>query len=170
MNACDPQDVEDQIDSHVLVLLKEVVRKSHEQGRSNPISRALLYFLLRVCNTWQTILNQEYDRVKHRYLEGKKGRVRSTWYAGNLSQIARMLDKETEYDSILAVFHGCVHSSAFAVKLGPPVSPEYVSHWASTIAARVARLSVAHNKIALNDLDSTILARLSAPYSWLSNS
>jgi hypothetical protein len=115
----------------------------------------------------------EYDRVKSRYIIGKlkagrptehKLRTRNKWYDGDLSGIARTLGREAEYDIILATFHGCVHSSAFAVRLGPPISAKYVSHWASTIAARVARLSVQYNTIELDDFHSTLLERLCKPY------
>ncbi len=255
MEAHSPQIVEKLMNSHVFALLKEVLRKSHEHSKSDSVSRALLYFLCRVCNTWQSIwtlrkhspnqsifmvdagmllramfdaylqaeymlsdpvkaverandyldfehverhkqaertlhynnelttmlelsprrivgekkLEQEYNRVKNRYPGGKKDRIRDKWYPGNLSQIAQILDKKAEYDGILAVFHGCVHSSALAVRLGPPISPEYVSHWASTIAARVAKLSVVHNGITIDEGDLKVLAQLSGPYAWLAS-
>lgn len=115
----------------------------------------------------------EYDRVKGRYIIGKskagkpaeqKPRTRNKWYDGDLSGIARTLGREAEYDIILATFHGCVHSSAFAVRLGSPISAKYVSPWASTIAARVAQLSVQYNRIELDDFYSTLLSRLCKPY------
>jgi len=249
----------DIIDAHVLQVLRLVITQCYDRSKNDAVARAQLYFLLRVCNTWQSIrtlskhspddkvfmvdagmmlramfdaylqadyvlsdpsradqrandyLDYEhverhnlmervmkhnnplvkrlmasparpdgekrakaaYDRVKGRYFTGKsrtgrpvkqEHRTRNKWYAGDLSGIARALGREAEYDIILATFHGCVHSSAFAVRLRPPISAVHVSHWASTIAARVAQLSVQHNKIELDDFHSTLLAQLCKPY------
>lgn len=249
----------DKVDGHVLELLKRVIKQANDGIENDDVARALLFFLVRVANTWRSIrtlrnntpdeegftvdagtllramfdayiqaeyiahdpsragerardylnfehverfkmansamkhdtplsnhlktspkrpkgeqrMQQEYDRVKSRYfLERKRpdGTVkrgpgtRNTWYAQNLSELAKALGKEDEYDSLLKMFHGCVHSSPFAVGRGPMVSAEYVLDWASTIAARVAKLSVQHHKIELDDLYAPILDALCKPY------
>ena len=101
-------------------------------------------------------VNREYDRVKRRYPKGKKGDVRDRWYPNNLRQIAGSQGK-VEYDTIVTTLQGCVHSSAMAVQQnGPPILPEYITTWASSIAARVAKLNVDYNKVKLNDQDSQI--------------
>lgn len=73
-------------------------------------------------------LQQEYDRVKNRYLTERRQRdgtiqrgtrTRPHWYAGNLAEIARSLGKSDEYDILLANYHGCIHSSSFTVREGP---------------------------------------------------
>jgi hypothetical protein len=246
---------EDQINLHIFDMLRNVVSISNEYQRSDPVSRALLYFLSRACNTWLSIctlrkhspnqrvfivdagtllramydaylqaeyllgdlskaaarandyfdfqhveqykqaeklmrhdnefsrkmkrsperpegekrVKQEYERVKHRYLWSKKGDVRDHWYPNNLRQITGSQGK-VEYDTIVTSLQGCVHSSAMAVEKGPPISPEYITAWASTIAARVAKLNVDYNKIKLNDQNSQILAQLSKPPAWLTDS
>jgi len=123
--------------------------------------------------TGEERLQQEYNRVKARYFVEKRQpdgtiqrgpRVRSNWYSGTLADIARSLGKSDEYDILLATFHGCVHSSAWAVRKGPMVSREHILDWASTIAARVARLSVNRNCIVLDELHEQILAALCRPY------
>ena len=114
-------------------------------------------------------VNREYDRVKLRYLKSKKGDVRDRWYPNNLRQIAGSQGK-VEYDTIVTALQGCVHSSAMTVQDGPPISPEYITAWASSIAARVAKLNVDYNKIKLNDQDSHILAQFSKPFAWLIDS
>jgi hypothetical protein len=77
-----------------------------------------------------------------------------------LSALAESLGKRAEYDSFVAVFNGCVHSSALAVQAGPMVSPEHVLTLASKIAARVARLNVQHNRIELGDFYRPIMDTL----------
>jgi hypothetical protein len=245
----------DEVDQHVLALLRLVIQKANDSSTKNEVSRALFYFLLRVANTWCSIRTlrqhspdeqvfmvdagvllramydacfqaeylvhdadrmdaqandyleyehverykisrkvlshdtqladrlkssakrpegekrvlEEYDRVKDKYLVEKRqsdGTVkrgpgtRSTWYSGDLSTIAQSLGKRAEYDTFVAVFNGCVHSSAFAVHAGPIMSPEYVLTLASKIAARLVRLNVQHNRIDLGDFYGPILDAL----------
>ncbi len=93
---------------------------------------------------------QHYDSVKSRF-QSKPGKVatRNHWYPGTLPAIARAAGKLDEYETFLATFNGCVHSSASALKYGPPVQAEHVLTMASTIAAEVARINVMHNKLTL---------------------
>ncbi len=249
----------DEVDGHVLELMKQVIRRANDGTHNDDVARALLFFLVRVANTWRSIrtlrnntpdnegftvdagtllramfdayiqaayivhdpndanqraqdylefehierfklansvmkhdtplsrhlkastkrpkgekrMQQEYDRVKSRYvLERKRpdGTVkrgtgtRNTWYAQNLAELAKILGKEDEYDSLLKMFHGCVHSSPLAVGRGPMVSADHVLDWASTIAARVAKLNVEHHKIKLDELYDGILEALCKPY------
>lgn len=249
----------DEVDNYMLELLKRVMSEANDGSEDDDVGRALLFFLVRVANTWRSIrtlrnhtldadgftvdagtllramfdayiqaeyivhepsnasarardyldfekverfkmvnavmkhntplsnylrslpnrlaaeerLQQEYDRVKHRYFLEKKrsdGSVklgpgtRNTWYSTTLFELARTLGKEDEYDTLLKIFHGCVHSSPFAVRRGPMVSPKHFLDWASTIAARVAKLSVEHNKIELDGLYGSILDALCKPY------
>jgi hypothetical protein len=108
---------------------------------------------------------RQFDRVKARFGKGNKqsDSTRNHWYPGSLPQIAAALGKADEYDSFLAVFNGCVHSSAFALQFGPPVSAAYVLDMASTIAAKVARFSVAHNRIELSTTHKKVLDVLCSP-------
>ena len=123
-------------------------------------------------------LLEDYNRVKDSYLVERRQQdgtvkrgpaTRNTWYPGDLAAMARGLGKRAEYDVFVATFHGCVHSSAFSVHRGPPVSPEYVLHLASTIAARVARLNVDYNRINLGDFYGPILDALCRGYSGLTD-
>lgn len=249
----------DEVDDHVLELMRHVIRQANDRVENDDVARALLFFMVRVANTWRSIrtlrnntpddegftvdagtllramfdayiqaayivhdlnkaeerardyldfehverfklvesvmkhdtplsrhlkaspkraegknrLKQEYDRVKSRYfLERKRADgaikrgpgTRNTWYAQNLLELAKILDKEDEYDSLLKMFHGCVHSSPMSVGRGPMVSAEHVVDWASTIAARVAKLNVEHHKIKLDHLYNGILESLCKPY------
>lgn len=43
------------INNHVYELLREVLQKSETRSRTNEVSRALLYFLTRVADTWRSI-------------------------------------------------------------------------------------------------------------------
>jgi hypothetical protein len=250
---------DDEVDGHVLELMTQVIRKAHEGTNNDNVARALLFFLVRVANTWRSIrtlrnntpdnegftvdagtllramfdayiqagyivqdkndseqraqdylefehverfklansvmkhdtplsshlkasprrpdgekrMHDEYDRVKSRFFverqrpDGTTKRgpgTRNTWYAQNLSELAKTLRKEDEYDSLLRMFHGCVHSSPLAVGRGPMVSANRVVDWASTIAARVTKLNVEHHKIKLDELYDGILEALCKPY------
>ncbi len=249
----------DEVDGHVLELLKRVIRPANDGSEKDDVARALLFFIVRVANTWRSIrtlrnntrdgegftvdagtllramfdayiqaeyivhdpskanerardyldfehverfklmnsvmkhdtplsnhlkaspkrpegekrVQQEYDRVKSRYFFERKladgtvkrgPRTRNTWYAADLYKLAQTLGKEDEYDTLLKTFHGCVHSSPFAVERGPMVSPKHVLDWASTIAARVAKLNVEHHRIELDDPYGPILDALCRPY------
>ena len=258
--ASDGDHVDDhEVDDHMLELMKQVISQTNDRIENDSVARALLFFLVRVANTWRSIrtlqnntpdedgftvdagtllramfdayiqaeyivhdpckadgrardyldfehverfksvtsvvkhdtplsnhlkaspkrpegekrLQQEYDRVKARYFVEKRrsdGTVklgpgtRNTWYARSLSEIARTVGKEVEYDTLLKNFHGCVHSSPMAVGRGPMVSAKHVLDWASTIVARVARLNIEHNRIELDDLYGRILDVLCKPY------
>lgn len=106
-------------------------------------------------------VRREFDRVKAQYpTNSKKSGVRSHWYPGNLYEIASSLGRKEEYELFLSRLNGCVHSSASAVLKGPPASPEHVLDWASTVAARVAQLSVLHNNLELEDLYKKMLDQL----------
>ncbi len=118
-------------------------------------------------------VKNEYDRVKDRYLVKKRkadGTVkrrpaaRSTWYSGDLSALAESLGKRAEYDTFIAVFNGCVHSSALAVHMGPIVSPQNILTLASNIAARVARLNVEHNHIDMGNFYHRFMDALCEDY------
>ena len=54
--------------------------------------------------------------------------------------------------------------SGVVVRLGPPISAKYVTHWASTIVARVAQLSVDYNAIKLDEFHTMIPNGLCKPY------
>lgn len=244
---------------HVLELLRNVIREAEPCSRTDLVARALLFFLVRVSNTWRSMraldkyvpddegpmldagallrvvfdaylqaayiahdktkavaraqdyldfahverykqaqkvigcdnpfanalksspdrpageqrLQQEFDRVCGRYAapEGrKKGvqkgkvRVRTNWYPGTLADIAQSIGRSEEYAFIHSSFHGCVHSTALAVEKGPLVRRKYILDWASTVAARVASLSVEHNRIGLDEFYSRLLAALCRPY------
>lgn len=43
------------LDEHVLSILRETIRRSEEYGRKDEVARALFYFLVRVANTWRSI-------------------------------------------------------------------------------------------------------------------
>ncbi len=92
---------------------------------------------------------QNYDSVKSRF-QSKKGNVRNQWYAGNLQGIAEIAGKLDEYKIFLAAFNGCVHSSASAVRHGPLVQSKHALVMTSGIVAKIARLNVVHNKLALS--------------------
>jgi hypothetical protein len=76
-----------------------------------------------------------------------------------LSQLAKAASKKAEYDTFMASFSGCVHSSVIAVKNGPMVPPEHVLFLASTFAARLARMNVDYNQLNIGD-DRMILDEL----------
>ena len=94
----------------------------------------------------------QFERVKKRFAtKGQSNGIRNHWYKGNLLDLAHSMKKGDEYDTFLAIFNGCVHTSAFASKHGPPVSAEYVLEMASVISAKVAQLNVVRNHIQLNE-------------------
>jgi uncharacterized protein DUF5677 len=120
-------------------------------------------------------VEREYDRVKGQFPKKKyRGTnqapdaqgVRDHWYPGSLFDIAQSLGKTDEYDTLLTAFHGCVHSSASALKPSwlPIPSAKHVIMWATSIAARTVRLNVDHDKIKLSDLHTRILDLLCRPY------
>ena len=120
-------------------------------------------------------VEKEYERVKGEFPKKKHQgiteaqdaqRVREHWYSGSLFDIAHSLGKSDEYDILLTAFHGCVHSSASALKPGwlPIPSAKNVIMWATTIAARTVRLNVDHNAIKLCDSHTRILDLHSRPY------
>jgi len=126
-------------------------------------------------------VEEAYERVKYRFAEemgkrkqdaGDSQRIRKQWYPGNLFEIAKAVGKSDEYDTLLSAFHGCVHSSASALKSSwlPVPSAEQVIMWATSIAARTARMSVDHNKIELSQLYSRILELCSRPFLALETS
>ncbi len=49
------EEMAEEFDKHVLALLTEVIQKSYRCSEKDVVSRALLYFLVRVANTWQSI-------------------------------------------------------------------------------------------------------------------
>ena len=117
----------------------------------------------------EKLVRREYDRVKARYFT-KKSRssgtphLRPYWHPGSLATIAESLGKSDEYDILLATYHGCVHSGALAVGRGPTMSREHILDWASTVALRVARPSISHNRIDLDELSIGIMSALCKPY------
>src|SRR5262249_49237982 len=112
----------------------------------------------------------EYNRVKSQFLVkkrassavGKAGAgTRDKWYEGNLRDLHTVVGKQEEYDAIVSPFHGCMHSGSFAVRSGPPLHAEYVMFFASTIAARVALLSVQCNQLDISSDDREVLEEYS---------
>jgi len=253
------KELRDLADEQILQLLKRVVTESHSHSETDEVARALLFFLVRVSNTWRSIrtldkhtpdvegpmvdagtllramfdaylqadyissdetlamerakdyfdfehverykliqkviacdnpfvdklkasarrsegekrAQEAYDRVKARYQvqprrqggrHTRSCRTRPNWYPGTLADIARSLGKSGEYDILVASLHACVHSSPIGLTSGPIGSRPHILSWASTIAARVARLSVEHNHIQLDDCDERILSALCRPY------
>ena len=104
----------------------------------------------------------QFDRVKHRFFT-KKSSIRNHWHSGNLRDVAKWLEKEDEYDTFLAAFNGCVHTSALASRFGPPISAGQVLSMASIIAAKTLQLNVAHNGINLQPTQKKVLDVLCSP-------
>jgi Family of unknown function (DUF5677) len=97
---------------------------------------------------------RRFEGVKSRFVTKKNGSAtRNHWYPGTLAEIA----KSDEYDTLFTSFNGCVHSSASALASGPFVTAENVLIFASTTAAKVARLSVSYNKTVLKPLHQKLL-------------
>jgi len=88
--------------------------------------------------------------------------VRSKWYKGPLRVLAEAIDKEAEFDFCVGLFHGCVHSSAYAVKCGPPLIPEAVMTMVSIIAARMLRVAQKAVEIAFDQKLQRIIDALGA--------
>jgi len=104
----------------------------------------------------------EFDRVKKPFLKKDKKKApggvatreadtREQWYESNLGQLAQNAGRKDEYDTFVCPFSGCAHSSSYAILEGPPVTPEYVMQFASSLAARVVNLNVRYNGIDLGD-------------------
>ena len=83
-------------------------------------------------------VKEQYDRVKDRY----PGNWPSKWYQGNLWKLAKDIGMEADYDLFVSPYNGCVHSSADAVRLGPPMSPEHICTMISIIASRMVQVAL----------------------------
>lgn len=70
-------------------------------------------------------LKQDYDAVAAKYMT-KGGKPRDRWYPGNLRDLAKLANREDEYDYFAGIFSGSVHSSYHAASKGPPIGVEYV--------------------------------------------
>jgi hypothetical protein len=111
-------------------------------------------------------LQREYDRVKARYYKKERWKdgttklgpgVRDKWYEGNLPKLAETAGKQAEYDTFITQFSGCVHSSAYSVEVGPLLNGEHISLLASGFTARVVRMNIQHNGLALSAEDLEII-------------
>ena len=111
----------------------------------------------------QPRVKARYAQLKKRYLR-RNGRVRNSWYAGNLRSMAEKVGKSAEYDQLLALFHGCVHSSPFALRYGPMVAPEHVSTLAAVMAAGVARIALHQVDARLDSPSQELIDELSADF------
>lgn len=118
-------------------------------------------------------MQEAYESIKGRFVKRKRkddnaeirdSEVRQQWYPGNLREIAQHLGKSDEYDILLAAFHGCVHTSAHAMRLGPPLKAANLMMWATTVAARVVQLNLNYHRVALNELNLKIMGSLNRPY------
>ena len=127
-------------------------------SHSNPFADRLRSSPKRTSEAEKWVLD-EYNRVKPLYLNGKK-RPRKTWYEGTLWDVAKDLGKVDEYDTFVATYQGCVHSSALAIRIGPLVTPEHVLTMASLIAARVAKVNVHYGGLPIEDGNREILDAL----------
>jgi hypothetical protein len=123
--------------------------------------------------TGQSRLEAEYERVKEKYLVTRRQpdgqlirgpRTRSKWYEDDLATIAQKLGKQAEYDIFVRPFHGCIHSSAFAVSRGPMVSGKHVLDLSSTVTARIVRLNVFHHQLKLDYFQQQIMEALCKDY------
>ncbi len=103
---------------------------------------------------------EQFERVKDRFLEEKKCRdgkvkvgpaTRMHWYKGGLPHLAKAAGRMAEYDTFVASFGGCVHSSIFAVLNGPPVRSQNALFLASEFTARVAIMNAEYNRIYIGD-------------------
>jgi hypothetical protein len=103
---------------------------------------------------------KQYEKVRQRYLTRKGDRLRDRWYSGDLRSVARAVGVESEYDLLVYAFHPYVHSSAYGVRLGPPVEPQYVETLASIIAARTAKVALDYLGMRLDGPNQTVLDTL----------
>jgi hypothetical protein len=96
------------------------------------------------------VRNREaYDRVKGNYLMSN-GRIRNTWYPGDLYRMAEDAGKLDEYDTFISP-HGCVHSSVFTLCHGPPVPANAAVFLASVLLARCGLLMADHVSLDLSE-------------------
>lgn len=103
-------------------------------------------------------MEAEYNRVKDRYLNQRRRGVRDKWYEGTLRNLAEAVGEEAEYDFFVSAFHGYVHSSAFAIRTGPPLQPRDVMTLMSILACKVANLAVKHLALPLQSEHLTVIA------------
>lgn len=88
---------------------------------------------------------QQYDRVEHLF-RSTSGRVRNQWYAAQFSQLAEAVGLEHEYDTFIKNYHGCMHSSVYAIKNGPHSDEKLVYIISNTLAARMLLLCIKENR------------------------
>jgi hypothetical protein len=108
----------------------------------------------------QARVKAEFDRVKNQFLKKSnknstggvlkgEAETREQWYAGNLGQFAQDAGKRDEYDTFIYGFHGCVHSSSYAVLEGPPLAHELVMPFANALAGRVVAINARYHRLDL---------------------
>lgn len=164
-------DPKQQLDRARLYLEFEHVERYKTMNRivslDHPVSEKLRASPLRV--EGEARVQKEYDRVKCHYFVKKYQKdgsfvmgpgTRNKWYEPDLASLAKELNMQAEYDLFVTPFHGCIHSSAFVVKLGPVVSAPHVITHASIIAARVAALTVTYNRLDLDPFFAKLLDAL----------
>jgi hypothetical protein len=118
----------------------------------NPLTKRLKSSQLRAEGD---VRNQEaFDRVKCDYVM-PNGRIRNTWYPGDLYRLANDAGKIDEYDTLVSSLHGCVHSSVFTLRFGPPLPNNAAIVLASALLARVASLMA--DQVALDTGDDRIV-------------
>ena len=93
--------------------------------------------------TSEVRMEAQYDRVKDRYLNQKRREIHDKWYEGTLRDLANAIGEKADYDFFMSAFHGYVHSSAFAIRTGPPFQPRDVMTIVSFLASKVAHLAIA---------------------------
>jgi len=132
----------------------------------NPLSKSLKSSPKR--QDGEKRVQESYDNVKDQFLLDQKKsngnaqhapRTRNKWYEGGLPQLAGATGNAAEYDSFVASFSGCVHSSAYAVRYGPMYPEDHILHLASKFAARVAKINVDYNRLEIGE-DRMVLEEL----------
>jgi len=102
----------------------------------------------------------EYERVKHFYPHGKKGRVREHWYEGSLRRIAKNLARENEWVWLCQRFNSSIHSGPFAMFYGPIApTPRAVEQIALLVVSRGAGCLVSHTGIKICEESHEIVDR-----------
>lgn len=95
---------------------------------------------------------RRYERVRHFYTHGKKGKVREHWYEDNLRKIAKDLVRENEWVWLCRSFNSAIHSGPCAMFHGPMVrDPRQVEQIALLVVSSGAGCLVSHTGIKICD-------------------
>jgi len=104
----------------------------------------------------EPVIEEQFKDVRAKYT-GKTGKVRNTWYPGNLCSLATATGLKAEYELMQKFLSGVVHSSPLTLREGPFVPDFLLIDWHWQFEFRILGAYAEYKGVMLDETEKDLI-------------